>query len=244
MTERDYQIHLTVKSGNRKVGPIPVSTTEQSTCPVSCPLNTTQGGGCYANGGPLKLHWNKVSDGTRGSTLAAFNDKIRALPVGQLWRHNQAGDLPGDGYNVDALAVESIANANIGKRGFTYTHYDTSDHHNRDAIRKANRAGFTVNLSSDNPEHADQLANHKAGPVVTLLLGDQTENSTTPEGRKVVVCPATIKDGVSCASCGLCQRQEVGGKERPIIGFPVHGTQKAKAGKVAKDSNGKFAIAV
>lgn len=245
----DYQIHMTRKSGNRKVGPIPVTTTAQSTCPVSCPLNTNQGGGCYANGGPLKLHWDKVSNGTRGSSLAAFVDKVAALPEGQLWRHNQAGDLPGDGYQIDHEALSQIVEANAGRRGFTYTHYSVEDNpRNLEAVRAANQGGFTVNLSSDNVDHADTLADKNAGPVVTLLPGDQTENTYTPKGRKVIVCPATIKEGVSCASCGLCQRQTSGKRhhieERPVIGFPVHGNQKAKAGKVEKRADGKFDIAV
>jgi len=241
-----YHIHMTRKSGNAKVGPIPVTTTDQHTCPVGCPLNTDQGGGCYANGGPLKLHWNKVTNGERGTGLEEFVGKLQALPDGQLWRHNQAGDLPGDGYQIDRDALGMIARANRGRRGFTYTHYDAeSDPVNREAIRAANAEGFTVNLSSDSPSHADTLANLGAGPVVTLLPGDQTENSTTPEGRKVVVCPATIKDGVTCASCGLCQRQTSGKGERPVIGFPVHGSQKRKAAAVAeRDGRGYFGIAV
>jgi len=50
----------------------------------------------------------------------------------------------------------------------------------------------------------------------------------TPAGRKVVVCPATIRDDVSCASCQLCQRQR-----DFIIGFPAHGTSKKKASAIA-----------
>lgn len=241
-----YSIHMTRKSGNGKVGPIPVTTTDQNTCPVACPLNTDSGGGCYANGGPLKLHWNKVTSGERGSDVETFASKVAALPDGQLWRHNQAGDLPGDGHTIDRSALDQIASANTGRRGFTYTHYDAeSDMVNREAIRAANRAGFTVNLSSDNPQHADTLADLEAGPVVTLLPGDQTENTVTPAGRKVIVCPATIKDNVTCATCGLCQRQTSGKAERPVVGFPVHGTQKRKAAAVAeRDSSGYFGIAV
>jgi hypothetical protein len=36
----------------------------------------------------------------------------------------------------------------------------------------------------------------------------------------VVICPATQRDDVSCASCQLCQRQRTA-----IVGFPAHGSR-------------------
>ena len=85
------QYHLTPRSSNKKTGPIPVSTTSRDSCPDTCPLKN--GGGCYAGSGPLSLHWDKVGT-DRGVSLESFCDTIRALPKGQVWRHNQAGDLP------------------------------------------------------------------------------------------------------------------------------------------------------
>ena len=61
--------HLTTKSSNKKVGPIPVSTSSHLNCPQTCPyLNN----GCYADGGPLALHWRKVTEGERGDTWDEF----------------------------------------------------------------------------------------------------------------------------------------------------------------------------
>jgi hypothetical protein len=57
--------------------------------------------------------------------------------------------------------------------------------------------------------------------VVVVLPSTTTANTTTPKGRTVVVCPATIRDDISCASCQLCQRQR-----SVIVGFPAHGTRK------------------
>jgi hypothetical protein len=61
----------------------------------------------------------------------------------------------------------------------------------------------------------------------------------TPAGRKVVVCPATYRDDVSCASCGLCARQR-----SAIVGFPAHGAAKRKADAVAKGRAPRFALTV
>ena len=101
---KQYNTHLTPKSANKKVGPIPVSTTTADTCPATCPFNNANEGGCYAEAGPLKLHWMKVTRGERGTNFSEFLEQIKALPDGQLWRHNQAGELPGDNKTLDGDA--------------------------------------------------------------------------------------------------------------------------------------------
>lgn len=210
-----YNVHLSPRSANVKTGPIPVSTTTRATCPVDCAMRA----GCYASSGPLALHWGAVSSGVRGTDWSTFVAAIAALPDGQLWRHNQAGDLPGDGHTVDAAALGELVRANRGRRGFTYTHYRDVDSLNW--VRHANQWGFTVNLSANSLADADALADTGAGPVVVVLPSDQTTNTTTPAGRRVVVCPATQRDDVSCATCQLCSRQR-----ETIVGFPAHGARR------------------
>jgi hypothetical protein len=222
--------HLTLVSRNVKTGPIPVSTTSAESCPKACPFNNANKGGCYAESGPLALHWRKVTQGASGDSYGAFLDKISHLPKGQLWRHNQAGDLVGKGDALDIVALSLLVRANKGKRGFTYTHKPLATQEERDAIAQANKAGFTVNLSGNNPAHADTLADMGIAPVVTVLPANQTENTTTPKGRKIVVCPATVRDDVSCATCGLCARQR-----DAIVGFPAHGPSKRKASEIASN---------
>ena len=113
------QVHLTLKSANAKTGPIPVSTTERASCPPDCSVRDA----CYAASGPLALHWAAVSNGTRGTAWGQFTASIAALPDGQLWRHNQAGDLPQVDGTVDAVKLGQLVAANAGKRGFTYSHH-------------------------------------------------------------------------------------------------------------------------
>ena len=209
------QVHLTPKSANVKTGPIPVSTTARASCPADCRMKAE----CYAASGPLALHWAAVSAGSRGTDWATFTDAIAALPDGQLWRHNQAGDLPQANGTIDAALLGDLVAANIGKRGFTYSHHRDAESINW--IRHANQWGFTVNLSANDLHDADVLADADAGPVVVVLPSTQTSNTTTPKGRPVVVCPATQRDNVSCATCQLCQRQRAS-----IVGFPAHGTRK------------------
>lgn len=219
-------VHLTPKSANAKTGPIPVSTSSRESC-GACPL---KGNGCYAESGPLALHWNAVTRGERGTDWATFCDDIAALPDDQLWRHNQAGDLPRvpGSDAIDTVALEQLVDANHGKRGFTYTHHALTDDNLR-AIELANVGGFTVNLSADDLDEADQML-ETGLPVVVLLPADQTTNCLTPGGAKVIVCPATIRDDVSCSTCQMCARAD----RQIVIGFPAHGTSAKKASVVAR----------
>lgn len=208
--------HLTKVSGNAKTGPMPVSTTSRTTCPDACAFKAK---GCYASYGPAGLHWRKVTNGERGTNWDEFCGEVARLPRGILWRHNQAGDLPGDGISIDDAALNQLVNAQRGKKGFTYTHY-VPDAGNAAAIASANKQGFTVNLSGNNVAHADELAELEIAPVVTVLPRDAENVSYTPAGRKVVACPAEKSDKVSCYTCGLCQDA----KRDYIIGFRAHGT--------------------
>jgi len=83
--------HITMSSNNKKTGAIPVTTTSAMTCPTACPFNHANQGGCYAESGPLAMHWKAVTEGKRGGTLDALVDAIKRIPRGMVWRHNQAG---------------------------------------------------------------------------------------------------------------------------------------------------------
>jgi hypothetical protein len=93
---------------------------------------------------------------------------------------------------------------------------------NRQAIEEANRGGFRINLSANSLAQADQFADLHIAPVTVILPAGTTENTTTPKGRTVVICP-TNTHGVTCADCGLCARMR-----STIIGFPASGGQKHK----------------
>lgn len=221
-------VHLTLASRNAKTGPIPVSTSSMESCPSACPFNSANAGGCYAESGPLAIHWRKVTSGASGDTFATFLAKVESLPEGQLWRHNQAGDLAGHGDSLDVEALARLTRANKGRRGFTYTHKPLASQEERDAIKIANDNGFTVNLSGNNLDHADSLYDLGIAPVVVVLPKDARESVTTPKGRKVIVCPAVVRDDVTCATCGICAKIR-----KAVVGFPAHGAGAKRAGKIA-----------
>lgn len=225
------KVHLTEKSTNRKTGPIPVSTTSEDSCPKSCPWF---GNGCYANGGPLRIHWKKVSSGLRGTDWSMFIKKIQSLPEGQFWRHNQAGDLPGKNERINGRLLSQLVHSSKGRRGFTYTHKQVEDNSatantNRRLIKEANSESFTINLSANGLDHADSLQSLGIAPVTTVLSSeyekpDSVRSFLSPAGNKIVVCPAAIHEKISCTTCRLCAIST----RKSIIGFPAHGSSKKK----------------
>lgn len=216
------RFHLTRVSSNVKTGPIPVSTSSKATCPATCPF---MGNGCYASSGPLALHWQAVTRGDRGISFRDFLAAIASLPKGQIWRHNQAGDLPHSNGRISRRFVRGIVAANRGRRGFTYTHHDPSKGENAALIRYANRNGFRINVSTETETAADHAIS--AGmPAVLAVPSTETRRSwRTPAGNAVLVCPAQRSDTKTCADCQLCERRG----SRVIIAFIAHGTGKRKA---------------
>ena len=223
--------HFTLKSRNVKTGPIPTTVTSADTCPDACPLKAK---GCYAKGGPLAMHWRAVTEGKRGGTLQALTADIAALPEGTLWRHNVAGDLPGQGDAIDDSAMHQLIGSNGRRKGFTYTHKPPRVANNAHLIAHANKMGFTVNLSANTLAHADQLAALDIGPVVVVqdAIEGTRADTVTPEGRKVATCPATYRDDVTCATCGLCASTT----RKVIVGFPAHGAAKRAAAAIASQA--------
>lgn len=221
-------------SRNAKTGPIPVVTSHKSTCPTSCPL---KGAGCYAEHGPLRLVWDRVS-----LKLEQIVSEIRSLPKRQLWRYAQAGDLPGEGDAICKESMDALVRANNRRPVLAYTHKPPTPE-NLAILRDAHERGFVVNLSADNLEEADELA-ATGLPVVTVLpssygrdkrsetitsyrkrLRDQIR--TTPDGRKVAICPATYLD-LTCDVCRICANPD---RKGVVIGFPAHGSKARTVSK-------------
>lgn len=211
-----FTYHLVRVSRNRKTGPIPVTTTSANSCPPTCRF---KGNGCYAESGPLAVHWNSVTQGGRGGTFDALLEELGTLRRNALWRHNQAGDLtpcaPGV---IDARLLIRLAWINKGRRGFTYTHYPPTMA-NRGAIAVANKLGFTVNLSAETLAQADAYADLGIAPVVVVLPAATTKAMRSPAGRQIVVCPASVGNS-DCLNCGICQQRD----RASIVGFPAHGS--------------------
>lgn len=226
---------LTMKSRNVKTGDIPVSLASKYTCPIDCafywrPTNDEQGG-CYGANGHLNVHWNAVTTGKLGVDFDQFCRQVASLPKSQLWRYGVAGDLPGLQNKIDRYQLHKLVSANDSRPVIAYTHkYNSAE--NLKLIKYANEHGFTINLSANSLKHVDLLAAHDMPLVTALPIRHKSDPKViySPDGLKILVCPAVTSDKVTCKSCALCAKrdrfdQSTG--KRLVIGFPAHGTRKA-----------------
>jgi hypothetical protein len=241
-----YSVRFVLRSLNRKLGPIPVSQTARGSCPDSCSFKNA---GCFAERNFTRIHWEKVPE--EGMSWLAFCREVKRLKRRTLWRHNEAGDLPGEGDAIDPAALKQLVDAAAHTRGFTFTHKAVLESKpvsprtralptaqaralwipsNRRAIAYAVRRGFTINLSADNLAQADELARLAIAPVAVVLPADAPDRAQkTPDGRQVVVCPSESR-GLTCANCQLCAHPQ----RASIIGFKAHGQSKALVTEIVR----------
>lgn len=208
---------LNPQSKNKKTGlGVAVSTSDEKTCPDACPLKNKQ---CYARFGPTNINWKRLNDGKRGMQWDSFVDTVKALPRGWKFRHNEAGDLPGENNEIDADMLNSLAMAVKLRslKAWSYTHKPLTES-NVNAIQSAISKGFTINISADTMGEADE-AMAKGLPTVLIVSKETVNGTLTPKGNKIIICPAQTMDNKTCADCMLCQKS----KRSCIVGFIAHG---------------------
>ena len=228
-----FKVIVNLDSGNSKTGTMPVSMTDRGSCPPACGMSES----CYAKGGNLRLHWDRMDHGA-GMFWSDFIRVVKAMgPEIKTWRHNAAGDLPGRDNRLNLGKCLELARANCSggynRGGFTYTHYPVlgrgiTQRHNRSVINAMVRLGFGINLSADNLDMADALKALKLAPVAVVLpVGSGPVIS--PAGNRVGVCPAATR-GTHCSECRLCLSM----KRNVIVGLVAHGVKKNSASETAR----------
>ena len=206
-------------SSNSKTGHIPVSTTGSVTCPDTCQHKKLKT--CYADYSFLGTHWRKVDSGERDIGWSNFLQFIRDLPSGQLWRGNQAGDLPGVNKRIDSKFLLQMVEANRGKRGFTYTHKPLIPK-NLDLIHYANDNGLTINVSCDSLPAAliIQQKLQMLGYIIPVVVTVPLDYAQMDDNVKI--CPAQIRSDITCIKCQWCAIPN----RKFIVAFLVHGCRK------------------
>ncbi len=219
--------NITERSSNQKTGPIITTRHPQASCPVTCPF---LGNGCYAENFPLSKHWR--NDLEKGLNFETYLDRLGVLIryrnlTGQtsMIRIGEAGDI-GNGVTISPSAVHLAEAVKQASTVIWYSHYHPTPANL--PIYRSILARVCINVSADNPTMADAYA--RLGFPTTVVLPIGTPNvSYTPEGRKIVACPAEKANGrVTCLTCKLC-----GNKDRDyIIGFRAHGGRKKLVNRI------------
>jgi len=228
---------ITHKSGNRITGPIMITTSPRSSCPSACPLrkgSEAKKPACVMpstvisviTSGPGLIEPALDKRSVAGFASTAFmncslpfatNRPVRSGVITRRAIYRATTKM-----TISRTRLQRLTEANRGRQGFTYTHFDVLNNaENRIAIAEANQDGFTINLSADTLAEGRSTGGAYIAPVTVVVPAGTKGNTTTPEGRKVVICPARTQDNVTCASCGLCQRQR-----SAIIAFPALGRAK------------------
>ncbi len=119
-----------------------------------------------------------------------------------------------------------LAKAAKHTKGWTYTHYNPENSHNRETISAMNKiGGLVVNLSADSLEEADRYSKLGIGPVVVTVPENTPNNGNkTPNGLTLVICPAQTQESMTCEQCKLCQIRD----RKSIVAFKAHGTAKKR----------------
>lgn len=221
-------VRLTTVSGNRKTGPIPVSITEESSCPRTCPFL----GQCYASFGHTALHWRSTHK--YGVPWSDFVQRLRGFPRKQLWRHNEAGDLPHRNGKVNRRMMLELAQASKRARGFTYTHH-VLDAANVETFRRVHAVGgFTINASCETEAQADAaIAKGLPAVIVRASTDPLPKGATTPGGAPLRQCPAEQSD-ITCARCGICARVD----RKTVIVFHAHGNGAKRVNNILAQVTG------
>jgi hypothetical protein len=217
---------ISLKSGNHKTGPIPTISRPQTSCPNTCPLINA---GCYGeNAGAMGRPSIFKMVGKAVQKISVRDIALRAPKAAPAIRFNVVGDY----FNEDGTPdTEYIADTNFVAKArkwvaISYTHgwkrlvpsmFDyvvRASCQSREELQDAHARGWWTVVVDPGPEHPD------------TLIGQ------TIDGRKVVQCPATNHENISCADCRLC------GREAAIVAFPVHGARKNRALNVVQDLRG------
>lgn len=243
---KNYLFGTTLASGNTKLGRIPASWTQKSTCPPSCPFLVVPDGkkapGCYYWSGFRTRQAAKSLD--ENKTGRAFDREqfigwVLSLPIGQLWRDRVGGDqlpdldLDPTGETIDAHQLREVAKANNRRRarGFGYCHYDVIENaHNRLLLLMAQNKGLVLNASGNSLRHAARIKS--AAPDLSVVAtgpADYATKDQTIDGQRFIQCPQTWNKSITCQNCQLCALPE----RDYIIVFPAHGTGKTPANLIA-----------
>jgi hypothetical protein len=127
-----------------------------------------------------------------------------------MFRLTAIGDIGRIGVEAADRIVSEIWTAGLAIVGYTH-------HWREPSVADAWKGRLMA--SADTVQDADRAVSEGWRASVVLPI-DAPRVSHTPDGHKIVVCPAILAPKkVTCNTCRLCDASKPG----PVIGFPAHG---------------------
>jgi len=202
---------ISEKTGNIPQGYIgrTVEEAEASCSVAACELRPDgHDGGCYAWSGTPSLILRRTvarSKPVHQQSLAeAIAKRHRGARYARLGTIGDPAILTRD--QVVAIR-DTLRDAGLGMLAYTHGWWDRGHH-----------LKGLVMASCDNLEEVDASVS-EGWRASVVLDADGPAKVRTPEGRRVVVCPAQRLERVDCNRCGACDASRPG----PVIGFRRHG---------------------
>lgn len=220
-------VTLVTNSQNAKLGQgVWATYVSQVTCPLSCPF---RGNGCYAESGHMRFVSTRLNRAqvTPDEVIATEADKIRAVTYWGPGRIHVVGDATTD--KQAAMLADAVAHYQKRWAGkalpkppvWTYTHGHET--------RRESWGSISVLRSCENVSQVRKAFNDGfAAALVIVCESDKAFPHPEDNSITVVPCPQQTRPGVTCASCGLCARDELLRAKRIAIGFTPHGTAKRR----------------
>lgn len=240
-----------LRTTNPKLGPVTTTWVGiDVSCPRSCAQHPANGGGCYADAGPMGYRlrrfdaaWSHLSPTDVALAEAVALDSLRdrrrsernALPPSLRGRPLRL-HASGDARTVDAARILADAVGRWFERGggpaWTYTHAW------RDVPRSAwdirgrwNRRpapSLTVVASVDSEAEIPE-AREQGYRLVAMVVPEHTsDRAVRSEHGPTIPCPAQTRHR-TCADCRLCLRER-----DAVITFAAHGPRKRKSLEVLR----------
>jgi hypothetical protein len=213
-------------SFNKKLGGASTTHAAQASCPSSCMFK--DGGGCYAERGPLGwfvlLPLNEAADVAEATELDVAIAEAKAIDemavvVGRPMRLHTVGDCSSD---EGARLVSAACGRYMDKGGgkvWTYTH----------AWRTVERSSWgRVSVLASCETDADVVAARRRGYVSALVVDEFEGKRRYRHGlTEILPCPSQTSH-VTCSDCQLCFDDAALRERGYSIGFEIHGDHTTK----------------
>jgi len=125
------------------------------------------------------------------------------------------------------LAIAKLS-ASHGLKVFGYTHAWRKL--TKAKVKRISASGYVMNASCETVADVRQAVSLGMPAVIT---NGQIAEGEKIAGKRIITCPAQVRDNVTCATCGLCAKND----RTVVIRFIPHGPSRKRAERAIAAAN-------